>query len=158
MKQQGRTLFPLDDLNPNQRMAVTRTDGPLLVLAGAGSGKTRVITYRIAYLLQERKIPPYAILAVTFTNKAAGELRERVIGLAGKDGRAVWISTFHSACVRILRQHVENLGVSRHFSIFDDKDSGRLIKKVLAEMNIDARILPPRRVSYLISRAKNALV
>ncbi|MDF1535615.1 MAG: DUF3553 domain-containing protein [bacterium] len=158
MKQQGRTLFPLDDLNPNQRMAVTRTDGPLLVLAGAGSGKTRVITYRIAYLLQERKIPPYAILAVTFTNKAAGEMRERVISLAGKEGRSVWISTFHSACVRILRQHVENLGVSRHFSIFDDNDSSRLIKEVLAGMNIDARVLPPRRVSYLISRAKNALL
>ena len=158
MKQQGRTLFPLDDLNPNQRSAVTQTDGPLLVLAGAGSGKTRVITYRIAYLLQERKIPPYAILAVTFTNKAAGEMRQRVINLAGKEGKAVWISTFHSACVRILRQHIENLGISRHFSIFDSKDSGRLIKEVLAEMNIDARVLPPRRVSYLISRAKNALV
>jgi DNA helicase-2/ATP-dependent DNA helicase PcrA len=95
---------------------------------------------------------------VTFTNKAAGEMRERVINLAGKEGQSVWISTFHSACVRILRQHIENLGVSRHFSIFDDKDSGRLIKEVLAEMNIDARVLPPRRVSYLISRAKNALV
>lgn len=154
----GKALFPLEDLNPNQQEAVTQTEGPLLVLAGAGSGKTRVITYRIAYLLQEKKIPPYAILAVTFTNKAAGEMRERVIGLAGKDGRAAWISTFHSACVRILRQHIEELGVSRHFSIFDDNDSTRVIKDVLAEMNIDARILPPRRVSYLISRAKNALV
>ncbi|UCG39133.1 MAG: UvrD-helicase domain-containing protein [bacterium] len=158
MKQKGRTLFPLKDLNPSQKEAVTNTEGPLLVLAGAGSGKTRVITYRIAYLLQERKVPPYAIMAVTFTNKAAGEMRERVIGLAGRDGRAVWISTFHSACVRILRQHIDQLGVSRHFSIFDDNDSARLIKEVLAEMNVDARILPPRRVSYLISRAKNALL
>jgi len=158
MKTKGKTFFPLEDLNINQQEAVTRTEGPLLVLAGAGSGKTRVITYRIAYLLQERKIPPYAILAVTFTNKAAGEMRERVIGLAGREGRAVWISTFHSACVRILRQHVEKLGVSPHFSIFDDNDSTRVIKEVLAEMNIDARILPPRRVSYLISRAKNALL
>ncbi|UCF88123.1 MAG: DUF3553 domain-containing protein [bacterium] len=158
MKTPGRTLFPLKDLNRNQQEAVTQTEGPLLVLAGAGSGKTRVITYRIAYLLQEKKVPPYALLAVTFTNKAAGEMRERVIGLAGKEGRAVWISTFHSACVRILRQHVEKLGISRHFSIFDESDSTRVIKEVLAEMNIDARILPPRRVSYLISRAKNALV
>jgi DNA helicase-2/ATP-dependent DNA helicase PcrA len=158
MKTKSKALFPLEDLNRNQQEAVTRTEGPLLVLAGAGSGKTRVITYRIAYLLQNRKIPPYAILAVTFTNKAAGEMRERVISLTGKEGRAVWISTFHSACVRILRQHIEKLGISRHFSIFDANDSTRVIKEVLAEMNIDARILPPRRVSYLISRAKNALI
>jgi len=158
MTKKSSSSFPLDDLNPSQREAVTQTEGPLLVLAGAGSGKTRVITYRIAYLLQECAIPPYAILAVTFTNKAAGEMRQRVIGLAGKDGKAVWISTFHSACVRILRQHIERLGMSRHFSIFDENDSSRLIKENLKEMNVDARILPPRRVSYLISRAKNALV
>ncbi len=158
MKTTGKILFPLEDLNRNQQEAVTRTEGPLLVLAGAGSGKTRVITYRIAYLLQKQKIPPYAILAVTFTNKAAGEMRERVISLTGKEGRAVWISTFHSACVRILRQHIEKLGISRHFSIFDANDSIRVIKEVLTEMDIDARILPPRRVSYLISRAKNALI
>ena len=158
MKKQGKAAFPLESLNPNQTEAVTRTEGPLLVLAGAGSGKTRVITYRIAYLLQERKVPPYAILAVTFTNKAAGEMRERVVALAGRDGKAVWISTFHSACVRILRQHVEKLGISRHFSIFDENDTSRLIKEVLTEMNVDQKILPPRRVSYLISRAKNALV
>ena len=158
MKTTGKVFFPLEDLNQNQQEAVTRSEGPLLVLAGAGSGKTRVITYRIAYLLQERKVPPYAILAVTFTNKAAGAMRERVIGLTGKEGRAVWISTFHSACVRILRQHIEKIGISRHFSIFDDSDSTRVIKEVLAEMNIDARVLPPRRVSYLIGRAKNALV
>ncbi len=158
MKTPGKAHFPLEDLNRNQQEAVTQTEGPLLVLAGAGSGKTRVITYRIAYLLQEQKVPPYAILAMTFTNKAAGEMRERIIGLVGKEGRAVWISTFHSACVRILRQHAEKLGISRYFSIFDDSDSTRVIKEVLAEMNIDARILPPRRVSYLISRAKNALI
>ncbi len=158
MKKQGNSTFPLESLNPSQREAVTRTEGPLLVLAGAGSGKTRVITYRIAYLLQERKVPPYAILAVTFTNKAAGVMKERVVGLAGKDGKAVWISTFHSACVRILRQHIEKLGISRHFSIFDENDTSRLIKEVLTEMNVDAKVLPPRRVSYLISRAKNALV
>ena len=127
MKTTGKVFFPLEDLNRNQQEAVTRSEGPLLVLAGAGSGKTRVITYRIAYLLQERKVPPYAILAVTFTNKAAGEMRERVIGLTGKEGRAVWISTFHSACVRILRQHIEKLGISRHFSIFDDNDSTRAV-------------------------------
>jgi len=158
MKPKGKALFPIQDLNPSQRLAVTRTEGPLLVLAGAGSGKTRVITYRIAWLLQECGVPPYAILAVTFTNKAAGEMRERVAGLAGKDGRAVWISTFHSACVRILRQHIEKIGISRHFSIFDENDTGRLFKEILAEMNVDARVLPPRRVSYLVSRAKNSLV
>jgi len=158
MTKQDNPSFSLQNLNPAQREAVTRTEGPLLVLAGAGSGKTRVITYRIAYLLQERKIPPYSIFAVTFTNKAAGEMRERVIGLAGKDGKAVWISTFHSACVRILRQHVEKTGISRHFSIFDANDQSRLFKETLREMNIDAKILPPRRVSYLISRAKNSLI
>ncbi|UCF31179.1 MAG: UvrD-helicase domain-containing protein [bacterium] len=158
MKRPPNPLFPLQDLNPSQRDAVTTVDGPLLILAGAGSGKTRVITYRIAYLLQERNIPPYAIMAVTFTNKAAGEMRERVISLAGREGRMVWISTFHSACVRILRQHADRMGISRHFTIADDSDSLRIIKGILKEMNVDERVLPARRVSYLISRAKNALV
>ncbi len=158
MKRQPDPAFTLENLNPNQKEAVTTVDGPLLILAGAGSGKTRVITYRIAYLLQERKIPPYAIMAVTFTNKAADEMRERVISLAGREGRQVWISTFHSACVRILRQHAEKLDISRHFTIADDNDSRKIIKNILKEMNIDERVLPSRRVSYLISRAKNALV
>ena len=158
MKRPPDSPFPLKELNPNQRDAVTTVDGPLLILAGAGSGKTRVITYRIAYLLQERKIPPYAIMAVTFTNKAADEMRERVISLAGREGRMVWISTFHSACVRILRQHAERLGISRHFTIADDNDSLKIIKRILKEMDIDDRVLPARRVGYLISRAKNALV
>ena len=147
--------FSLDDLNPSQKDAVTSTEGPLLILAGAGSGKTRVITYRIAYLLEKRKVPPYAILAVTFTNKAAGEMKERVISLAGKRGRQVWVSTFHSACVRILRQHVEKLNISRHFTITDAADSLKLIKEVLKEMNLDEN---PHRVSYFISKAKNSLV
>ena len=112
MKKRTEKAFHPDDLNPSQAEAVTTVEGPLLILAGAGSGKTRVITYRIAYLLEEIGVPPYAILAVTFTNKAAKEMRERVIGLVGKQGRPVWISTFHSACVRILRQHAEKLGVS----------------------------------------------
>ncbi len=157
MKQTLDSSFSLKDLNPSQKDAVTSTEGPLLILAGAGSGKTRAITYRIAYLLLEKKVPAYAILAVTFTNKAAGEMKDRVISLVGKKGKSVWISTFHSACVRILRQHIERLGVSRYFTIADDTDSLRLIKDILKDMNIDEKALPPRRVAYLIGRAKNAL-
>ncbi|NOY86074.1 MAG: DUF3553 domain-containing protein [Deltaproteobacteria bacterium] len=157
MKQALDPTFSLKDLNPSQKDAVTSTEGPLLILAGAGSGKTRAITYRIAYLLLEKKVPAYAIFAVTFTNKAAGEMKDRVISLVGKKGRSVWISTFHSACVRILRQHIERLGVSRYFTIADDTDSLRLIKDILKDMNLDEKALPPRRVAYLIGRAKNAL-
>lgn len=157
MKQPPDLSFSLEDLNPSQKDAVISTDGPLLILAGAGSGKTRAITYRIAYLLLEKKVPAYAILAVTFTNKAAGEMKDRVISLVGKKGRSVWISTFHSACVRILRQHIEKLGVSRYFTIADDTDSLRLIKDILKDMNVDEKALPPRRISHLIGRAKNAL-
>ncbi len=152
------SAFPLDQLNPSQREAVTTTEGPLLILAGAGSGKTRAITYRIAYLLQERQVPPHAILAVTFTNKAAGEMRERVASLAGRAGRMVWISTFHSACVRILRQHADRLGVSRTFTIADDDATGRIIKQALAELGVDEKALPPRRVAAVIGSAKNRLV
>jgi len=157
MKQTSDKVPFASDLNPSQAEAVTTVDGPLLILAGAGSGKTRVITYRIAYLLEKMGVPPYAILAVTFTNKAAGEMRDRVIGLAGKPGRTVWISTFHSACVRILRQHAEKLGLHRHFTIADNNDSLKLIKSITREMNIDERSLASRKAAYMISRAKNAL-
>ena len=157
MKQTSDKVSFTDDLNPSQLEAVTTVDGPLLILAGAGSGKTRVITYRIAYLLEKMGIPPYAILAVTFTNKAAGEMRDRVIRLAGKAGRTVWISTFHSACTRILRQHSEKLGINRHFTIADAADSLKLVKTIIREMNIDERSLASRKAAYMISRAKNAL-
>src|SRR4030042_5421927 len=112
----------LDDLNPVQQKAVLKTEGPLLVFAGAGSGKTRVLVYRIAYLIQEKKVPPWNILAVTFTNKAADEMRERVERLLGGSARGVWISTFHSACVRILRRHIEPLGFQKNFVIYDQDD------------------------------------
>jgi DNA helicase-2/ATP-dependent DNA helicase PcrA len=157
MKKRTEKAFHPDDLNPSQAEAVTTVEGPLLILAGAGSGKTRVITYRIAYLLEEIGVPPYAILAVTFTNKAAKEMRERVIGLVGKQGKPVWISTFHSACVRILRQHAEKLGVSRYFTIADSNDSLKIVKDIIKEMNLDERALPARKAAYMISRAKNAL-
>ena len=113
----------LDDLNPAQYQAVTAGDGPLLILAGAGSGKTRVLTYRIAYLLTERKFGPEELLAVTFTNKAAAEMRERLAGLLGAHASRLWISTFHSACARILRQDIEHLGYRRNFTVYDESDS-----------------------------------
>ncbi len=148
----------LDQLNDSQREAVTAGDGPLLILAGAGSGKTRALTHRIAYLLREKGVPPTSILAVTFTNKAAEQMRARVAELAGAAGRAVWVSTFHSACVRILRAHADRLGISRAFTIADDDATTKVIREVLREMGVDERALPPRRVESVISRAKNALV
>jgi DNA helicase-2/ATP-dependent DNA helicase PcrA len=148
----------LDQLNDSQREAVTAGDGPLLILAGAGSGKTRVLTHRIAYLLRERGVPPDAIFAVTFTNKAAEQMRSRVADLAGAAGRAVWVSTFHSACVRMLRAHADRLGLSRAFTIADDDATARVIREVLREMGMDEKALPPRRVESVMSRAKNALV
>jgi DNA helicase-2/ATP-dependent DNA helicase PcrA len=149
----------LSQLNPQQREAVTQTDGPLLILAGAGSGKTRVITYRIAYLIAERQIAPHHILAVTFTNKAAGEMRERVEQLL--KGRhlqsAPLISTFHSLCVRILRQHIEALqeGYTRSFTIYDQDDSVRLVKTCIKDLGYDDKQLGQRAVQAAISSAKN---
>src|SRR5512141_3046639 len=115
----------LDNLNPAQQEAVLATEGPLLVFAGAGSGKTRVLTYRIAYLVQEKGVHPRNIFAVTFTNKAADEMRERVEKLLGRSAKGTWVSTFHSACARILRQHIEFLGFKRNFVIYDDQDQER---------------------------------
>src|SRR5512143_979651 len=132
----------LDDLNPVQRQAVLQTEGPLLVFAGAGSGKTRVLTYRIAYLIQEKRVPPWNILAVTFTNKAADEMRERADRLLGGTGRGAWISTFHSACVRILRRHIEPLGFQRNFVIYDDQDQERHLKRVMKELDLDFKVYP----------------
>ncbi|MGA9724961.1 MAG: UvrD-helicase domain-containing protein, partial [Candidatus Binatus sp.] len=121
----------LDDLNPEQRAAVLAPDGPILILAGAGSGKTRVLTYRIAHILAERKASPAEMLAVTFTNKAANEMRERVASLVGDDTRLPWVSTFHSACARILRQEGHALGYDRNFSILDEGDSLTTVRRVL---------------------------
>ncbi len=145
----------LKDLNPVQQKAVLETEGPILVFAGAGSGKTRVLTYRIAYLVQEKGIPPWNIFAVTFTNKAADEMRERVERLLGGLAKGTWISTFHSACVRILRQHIENLGFQRNFVIYDEQDQERHLKAVMKELELDFRMFHPRAMRSAIERLKN---
>ena len=147
----------LDGLNPEQDRAVRTIDGPLLILAGAGSGKTRVLTRRVGYLL-EQGIRPWNILAVTFTNKAAGEMKERVSQLVGEAGRDVWVSTFHSSCVRILRREIEHLGYGRNFVIYDDDDQISLLKKILADLKIDTKKHPPQMFRGAIDRAKNKLL
>ncbi len=147
----------LEGLNPPQREAVAHPGGPLLILAGAGSGKTRVLTHRIAHLIWARGVLPESIIAITFTNKAAGEMRERVDALVGEVGRRVWASTFHSACVRILRRHADRIGYARDFTIFDDADQQRLMRRILDEEGLDAKRFPPRGMLGRISDAKNRL-
>ena len=119
-----------DTLNEQQREAVFHTEGPLLILAGAGSGKTRVLTHRIAYLIEEQQVNPWNILAITFTNKAAGEMRERVDKLVGYGSESIWVSTFHSMCVRILRRHIDLLGYDTNFTIYDSDDQKTLMSEV----------------------------
>ncbi len=149
----------LDGLNPVQREAVTHDGGPLLVVAGAGSGKTKVLTHRIAYLIRERKVSPFAILAITFTNKAAGEMKERVGGLVGsKLGQAMWVMTFHSACSRILRKEATRLGFTSSFTIYDDADSERLIAYCSKDLEVDPRRFTPRMIKNLIGKAKDTLI
>ena len=147
----------LSGLNPQQQEAVAFSGAPLLVVAGAGSGKTRVLTRRIAYLMARRGVKPYEILAITFTNKAAGEMKERVTELVGSIAKSMWVSTFHSACVRLLRQEVERLGYSSSFSIYDSADSQKLIQKVCETLNLDSKRYPPRQFQNAISNAKNEL-
>jgi len=147
----------LGGLNPVQREAVELGDGPVLIVAGAGSGKTRVLTYRIAYLILNGA-SPYSIIAITFTNKAAAEMKRRVASLIGPVANNMWVSTFHSACVRILRREAPRLGYRSSFSIYDSSDSERLIKMCLKELNIDPKRLPPRAVAAAISDAKNRLI
>jgi DNA helicase-2/ATP-dependent DNA helicase PcrA len=148
----------INDLNTNQLLAVEHEGSPLLVVAGAGSGKTRVLTRRIAYLLAERNIAPFEILAITFTNKAAGEMKDRVLELVGDRAKSMWVSTFHSACVRILRKEASLLGYTNSFTIYDQSDSLRLITVVMREMNIDEKRYAPRAIASLISQAKNELL
>lgn len=146
-------------LNPQQRKAVETTEGPLLIMAGAGSGKTRVLTHRIAYLIATRKAPPWAILAITFTNKAAREMQDRVSALVGgSDGRDIWVSTFHSMCVRILRRDIERIGFSSNFSILDSSDQLSVIRNCMKELNIDTKKFEPKAVQSMISTAKNELI
>ena len=144
-----------DTLNNEQREAVFCTEGPLLMLAGAGSGKTRSITHRIAYLIEEKGVAPWNILAITFTNKAAQEMRERVDALVGYGSEDIWISTFHATCSRILRRHIDLLGYDRNFTIYDASDQKSLMKEVLKEMKIDTKQFPERSVMSEISSAKN---
>ncbi len=148
----------LDGLNPQQRDAVTHEGSPLLIVAGAGSGKTRVLTHRIAYLLSERGVQPQEIMAITFTNKAAKEMKERVDKLIGPRSKAMWVMTFHSACVRILRREAKRLGFPSSFSIYDQADSQRLMAMVCRELDLDPKRYPPRSFSAQVSNLKNELV
>ncbi|MCC5952962.1 MAG: DNA helicase PcrA [Acidimicrobiia bacterium] len=145
----------LDELNSPQRDAVTHDDGPLLVIAGAGSGKTRVLTHRIAHLIGERGVSPFEILAITFTNKAADEMRERVAALVGPVAQRMWVSTFHSACVRILRRDAAHVGYPSSFTIYDQSDAQRLCGYVIKDQHLDSKRFPPRAVHATISAAKN---
>ncbi|HIW75742.1 MULTISPECIES: ATP-dependent helicase [Gordonibacter] len=148
----------IETLNGPQREAVVTTEGPLLVLAGAGSGKTRVLTYRIANLIENHGVAPWQILAITFTNKAAAEMRERLGALVGPQSRGMWVSTFHSMCVRILRADAERLGFTRNFTIYDTDDQKRLYKEIMAELDVDPKRFPVNALMNRISTAKNELV
>lgn len=147
----------LDTLNGPQREAVLCTEGPLLVLAGAGSGKTRVLTHRIAHLVEDLNVAPWQIMAITFTNKAAAEMRERLQSLIGGGARGMWVSTFHSMCVRILRTDCERVGFAKGFTIYDDSDSKRLVEQIMDEFNIDKKRYPIPALRNRISQAKNDL-
>ncbi len=150
--------MPTAELNPDQLDAVVHADGPLLIVAGAGSGKTRVLTHRIAHLIEEQGVSPFRILAITFTNKAADEMRQRVEALVGPVAKKMWVSTFHSACVRILRRDIGALGYPSSFTIYDEADAVRLTGYVLRDLNIDPKRFPARSVHAAISAAKNELV
>ena len=147
-----------DTLNEQQKEAVFCTEGPLLLLAGAGSGKTRVLTHRIAYLIQECGVNPYHILAITFTNKAAAEMRERVDDLVGYGAEHIWVSTFHSACVRILRRHIDLIGYDRNFTIYDTDDTKQVIRDVIKRLQLDKKQYPERGLLNEISKAKDELI
>ena len=147
----------LDKMNPQQKEAILTTEGPLLVMAGAGSGKTRVLTHRIAYLMSEKQVSPYNILAITFTNKAAREMKERVEKLIGDQGKDVWISTFHSMCVRILRRDIDLIGYDLNFGILDDADQLSVIKTAMEDLNLDPKRQSPKYFLSQISNAKNEL-
>ena len=147
-----------DTLNPPQQEAVFHTEGPLLILAGAGSGKTRVLTHRIAHLIADKGVNPFNILAITFTNKAAQEMRERVDKLTGADGMSVWVATFHSTCVRILRRYIDRLGYDNRFTIYDSDDQKTLMKEICRKLNIDTKKYKERSLLAQISHAKDEMI
>ena len=147
-----------DTLNKEQKEAVLHTEGPLLLLAGAGSGKTRVLTHRVAYLIDELGVNPWNILAITFTNKAAQEMRERVDQIAGFGADQVWVATFHATCMRILRRHIDRLGYDTNFTIYDTDDQKTVIKQVCKRLNIDTKMYKERTLLSEISSAKDELV
>jgi DNA helicase-2/ATP-dependent DNA helicase PcrA len=154
----GGFMELLEGLNPQQKEAVLHTEGPILVLAGAGSGKTRVITHRIAYLIQEKGVAPWSILSLTFTNKAAREMRDRIEALIGARVLDIWSGTFHSCCVRILRREIERIGFNRDFVIYDTGDQETLIKDCLQRLGYNDRNFPPKQVLAYIGRAKDELI
>jgi DNA helicase-2/ATP-dependent DNA helicase PcrA len=147
----------LKGLNPEQKLAVETTEGPLLILAGAGSGKTSVMTRRIAYLMNERGVAPFNILAITFTNKAAKEMNERIQKLVGEAAEDLWMSTFHSMCVRILRREAERIGFKNSFTILDPDDQVSAIKQAMLDLNLDIKKFDPNQIQWRISAAKNEL-
>ena len=156
--EQERYMSIYDTLNEPQREAVLHTDGPLLILAGAGSGKTRVLTHRIAYLIDERGVNPWNILAITFTNKAAEEMRQRVDSLVSFGAESIWVSTFHSACVRILRRFIDRLGYDNRFTIYDTDDQKTLMKEVCRKVDIDTKVYKERNLLAAVSSAKNEMI
>src|SRR4029453_3433900 len=147
----------LDKLNPEQREAVLHREGPLLILAGAGSGKTRVITYRIAHLIGDGHAEPGQVLAVTFTNKAAQEMRERVEALIGSECEGIWLSTFHALCARLLRREAPKIGLSRDFVIYDSSDQVAVVRQAQRDLGIDDKLVPSRMALARISQAKNRM-
>jgi len=151
-------LLETEVLNDAQAAAVRQTDGPVLIFAGAGSGKTRVLTHRIAYILGDLRVAPERILAVTFTNKAAGEMKLRLERMVGSVARDIWVGTFHSVCVRILRRNGSRIGIAPNFAIIDDTDQRQLVKEILDDLDYDERQLSPGACLSEIGRAKNALV
>jgi len=145
-------------LNTEQKKGVFTTEGPVLILAGAGSGKTRVITHRIAYLIEEKGVNPWNIMAITFTNKAAKEMRERVDQIVGFGSESIWVSTFHSSCVKILRRHIDRLGYDSNFTIYDTDDQKIVMKDVCKRLNIDTKNMKERAILSAISSAKNEMI
>ena len=148
----------LKELNKEQYEAVINTEGPCLVIAGAGSGKTKVLTYKIAYLIEEKHVKPWSILAITFTNKAANEMKKRVEDLIGDATNDMWIGTFHSICVRILRRYIDRIGFDKSFAIFDTTDQKNIVKECIKELNIDDKLFNEKSVMNEISNSKNEML